>query len=81
MEGLVDTIKIPSGRLTNLAEYFENNRQSLHTINGDPKRKGVLLNGVMIEMGSMYWQNLALVPIYQDLLFGEIRIINNNNRK
>lgn len=81
---LTDTIEkgVPSGRVTTLEEYFAKNTQSVHVLNGDPMRKGVMLNGAMIEVGSNTWKNICQMPIYHDVLLGEIRLLyhNHNNK-
>lgn len=71
---------IPSGKVTTLQKHFEENPQSVYHMQDNPERKGVMLNGSMIEIGSVVWQNICLTPIYHDTLFGEIRIIYHNNR-
>lgn len=82
-KGLVDTIEggVPSGKVTTLKEYFENNPQSVHIINNNPARRGVMLNGAMIEIGSVVWSNICLTPIYHDILLGEIRVIYHSHNK
>lgn len=80
MEVSGDKTQYLSGRVITLAEYFEKNPKSIHHINGDQSRKGVILNGSVIEIGSIAWKNIALTPIYQDDLLGELRIIYHNKR-
>lgn len=80
MEGLTNTIKIPSGRVMTLQEYFERNPQSVHTLNGVPGRTGVIINGAIVEIGSIAWQNICQVPIFQDKLFGGLSFIHYKNK-
>lgn len=79
MDSAEKTKRVPSGRVMTVAEYFEANPQSIHTINNDPARKGVIFNGTMIEIGSVEWYNMAGTKLYWDTLLGEIRFLYDTN--
>lgn len=68
--------EIESGVLITVEEYFKNHPLSIHIINNNLDRKGVMINGLIIEIGSVEWENIRKQYIYVDKLFGEIRSIN-----
>ncbi len=71
---------ICSGRILTIEKYFEDNPQSIHVLNGNEERKGVMLNGQMIEIGSNAWQMVRNIPILHSTLFNEISIIYHFNK-
>lgn len=84
MENKEENNLICSGRVLTLQQYFEENKQSLHVINGNKGRLGVMLNGVLIEIGSVVWNQICDTVIFHNTLFGEISILyhfNKNNEK
>lgn len=72
--------KICSGRVLTIEQYFAENPQSIHVLNGNPDRRGVMLNGQMIEVGSNAWNMVRNLPIFHSKLFNEISIIYKLNR-
>lgn len=72
--------KICSGRVLTVEQHFKENPQSIHVLNGNESRKGVMLNGAMIEIGSSAWNMIRNIPIYHSTLFNEISIIYHVNK-
>lgn len=72
--------KISSGRILTIEQYFKENPQSIHILNGNPNRLGVMLNGQMIEIGSKTWEMVRNLHIFHSTLFNEISIIYHFNR-
>lgn len=72
--------KICSGRVLTIEQFFKENPQSIHVLNGDKNRLGVMLNGAMIELGSPAWQMVRNLPIFHSVLFNEISIIYHFNK-
>lgn len=73
--------KISSGRILTVEQYFKENPQSIHILNGNPNRLGVMLNGAMIEIGSREWELVKNLVIFHNTLFNEISINYKLNRK
>lgn len=67
--------KICSGRILSVEQYFKENPQSIHVLNGDKNRLGVMLNGGMIEIGSNAWNRIKEMPIFHNTLFNELSFI------
>lgn len=74
-----DKKEILSGKVTTIEQHFADNPQSVHTAKNNPNRKAVMLNGTWIEIGSPQWQMIAKLRVYQDNIFGELRILYHNN--
>jgi hypothetical protein len=70
---------IIAGKVTTIEQYFAENPQRVHTASNNPNRKAVMLNGTWIEIGSPQWQMVAKLRVYQDDIFGELRILYHNN--
>ena len=70
-------VEIQTGAVTTIKEHFESNPQSVAIINGDPNRRGVIINGEVIEIGSPKWEMIKNIRIYNDQLLGELRILYN----
>ena len=68
--------KKESGRMTTYCQYFIDHPEKIHTLVGNSNMKrGVLINGEMIALGSARWMEIKDVKIYEDFLLGEIRIL------
>lgn len=69
-----EVVEIQTGVLMTIKEYFERNPQSIAIINNDPNRRGVIINGALIEIGSPLWNSICNTKLYHDQLLGEIRL-------
>lgn len=77
----VERKKVVSGEVMTIEDYFLKNPHKIHILNNNPSRKGVIINGAMIELESTMWNAIKMTRVYHDELLGELRVLYHSRSR